>query len=110
MKGVKASLRLKALIALVLLSLASPTVPQASLLTEELFVRFGIQSDKITVHKFHKSYPKVFKSAGVEINSKIKILEIGYSRGNSIPLWENMFPNAEIVSVARASLDLEWMA
>ena len=85
--------------ALVLLSFATPTVPQESMLTEELFVRFGIQSDKITVHEFHKSYPKVFKSAGVEINSKIKILEIGYSRGNSIPLWENMFPNAEIVSV-----------
>ena len=74
-------------------------VPLASLLTEERFIRFGKQSDKVTVHQYHKFYPKVFNSARVKANSKIKLLEIGYGRGNSIPLWENVFPNAEILSV-----------
>jgi hypothetical protein len=59
--------------------------------------QLGSSSDKTYTHAYHRSYPSLFASQNISRFSTFKMLEIGFGQGGSVPLWEELFPNADIV-------------
>lgn len=53
-------------------------------------------TDKGTTHSYLSVYDKLFYHSK---NSKINILEIGFQHGGSCKLWEDYFPNAQIIGL-----------
>ena len=66
-------------------------------ITAGLMAGLGLSTDKIYVHGYHRVYPDIFRAAGLSRQSNFRMLEIGFGQGGSCSLWENLFPNAEIL-------------
>ena len=66
-------------------------------ITAGLMADMGLSTDKIYVHGYHRVYPDIFRAAGLSRQSNFRMLEIGFGQGGSCSLWENVFPNAEIL-------------
>lgn len=60
---------------------------------EDALFRLGRKhrTDKVSHHAYHKTYAQFFDREKTQ-----KILEIGISAGNSIRMWLEYFPNAEV--------------
>lgn len=60
----------------------------------KLFFNAGLKSDKITHHGYHRIYPWFLNH--FRNYEKVNLLEIGVDEQNSIHLWLDFFPEAEI--------------
>lgn len=52
--------------------------------------------DKGTIHHYIESYERLFSPVR---NEKINVLEIGINRGDSLKMWREYFPNANIYGI-----------
>ena len=57
------------------------------------------QSDKAWWHKYTHVYSKLFEYLGYARDSKITLLELGFSHGSSHLMWREYFPNATIIAI-----------
>ena len=73
--------------------------------TFDIMHQLGSESDKTYTHAYHRSYPTLFASQNIHRFSTFKMLEIGFGQGGSVPLWENLFPNANITWIDYSPVD-----
>ena len=60
---------------------------------KQLYEQKGYNTDKFTGHSYLDTYNELFSP----IKDKVKsILEIGIQKGESLLMWKDLFPNAEI--------------
>ena len=69
------------------------SLEEVKLHNEDALFRLGrkYKTDKVSSHAYHKTYAQFF-----DRERTTKILEVGISNGNSIRMWLEYFPNAEI--------------
>jgi len=60
---------------------------------KKLFEEKKYNSDKFTSHSYLEDYDRLFSPIKDEVKS---ILEIGIQKGESLLMWKDLFPNAEI--------------
>ncbi len=61
---------------------------------KELYKEKKYNTDKFTGHSYLETYDKLFSPIKDEVKS---VLEIGIQKGESLLMWKDLFPNAEIV-------------
>ena len=84
-------------LACLLLLLETTCAATPPIVTFEAMAAMGQASDKIHSHGYHRFYPALFAQHGfARRDARLRMLEIGFGRGNSVPLWESLFPNADI--------------
>ena len=66
-------------------------------ITYQLMQDLGSKCDKIFSHGYHRYYPSLFRQHNIHRYSKFNMLEIGYGNGNSVQLWQELFPFANII-------------
>ena len=71
--------------------------------TSDLMASLGSSSDKTYSHGYHRHYPSLFASQNIDRTSTFRLIEIGFGQGSSVPLWENLFPNADIIWIDYSS-------
>ena len=63
----------------------------------QLMEDLGSASDKVYSHGYHRFYPGLFRQHNLSRDAEFKMLEIGFGQGNSVALWESLFPKADII-------------
>ena len=74
-------------------------------LNYDIMEKLGKLTDKTFTHYYHRFYPNLFAQQNINRSSSFKMLEIGFGQGGSVPLWENLFPNANITWIDYSPVD-----
>jgi len=96
-------MRAALIIAITSLFFPLATCSNENQVTFDQMASLGSSSDKTYSHGYHRHYPSLFASQNIDRTSTFRMIEIGFGQGSSVPLWENLFPNADIIWIDYSS-------